>query len=98
MGVLLVAGLGLLAYGVATRTGESGAKPAATAMFSAVREFGAVGVPVPAGARVEQALVVGDRVVLRISGGGDRLIVLDPAGGSVAGSFVLVPEAPAGPR
>jgi hypothetical protein len=100
MGVLLLSGLGLLAYGVATKTGQSGAKPVAGAVSATYRteDFGAVAVPVPAGARVEQTLVVGERVVVRISGGGDRLIVLDPADGSVAGSFVLVPEAPAGQR
>lgn len=97
MGILLLSGLGLLAYGVATKTGQSGAKPVASPTYRA-EDFGAVAVPVPAGARVEQALVVGERVVVRISGGGDRLIVIDPAGGSVAGSFVLVPEAPAGQR
>ena len=54
-------------------------------------------VPVPAGARVEQTLVVGERVVLRLAGGGgERILVLDPAAGTVTGSFVLIPEAPAG--
>lgn len=97
MGILLLSGLGLLAYGVATKTGQGGARPA-SATFRA-EDFGAVAVPVPAGARVEQTLVVGERVVLRLAGGGpDRLIVLDPADGSVAGSFVLAPEAPAGAR
>lgn len=97
MGILLLSGLGLLAYGVATKTGQGGAKPAAP-MFRA-EDFGAVAVPVPAGAKVEQTLVVAERVVLRLSGGGpDRLIVLDPANGSVSGSFVLTPEAPAGAR
>lgn len=97
MGILLLSGLGLLAYGVATKTGQGGAKPAAPIFRS--EDFGTVAVPVPAGAKVEQTLVVAERVVLRLSGGGpDRLIVLDPANGNVSGSFVLAPEAPAGVR
>jgi len=41
-------------------------------------------------------LGVGDRVVLRLAGGGpDRLLVIDPGRGRVAGAFVLAPE-PAG--
>jgi len=99
MGVLIVAGLGLLGYGLMTT--KNGAKPraATSAALStvAVEDFGAVTVPVPAGARVEQTLVAGERVVLRLGGaGGERILVLDPAAGTVAGSFVLVPEAPAG--
>ncbi len=102
MGILIVAGLGLLGYGL--MNAKNGAKPrAATAAAAAspaaavMAEFGAVAVPVPAGARVEQTLVVGERVVLRLAGGGgERLLVLDPAAGTVTGSFVLIPEAPAG--
>ncbi|MCR6632571.1 MAG: hypothetical protein NVV74_22395 [Magnetospirillum sp.] len=97
MGFLLLAGLALLVYGLMT-TSKSGGKPRPAASVSApVAEFGAVAIPVPAGSRVEQTLVVGERVVLRLAGGGaDRLLVLDPAEGKVMGSFVLAPEAPAG--
>ncbi|MGE5547332.1 MAG: hypothetical protein ACM33T_10570 [Solirubrobacterales bacterium] len=95
MGLLLVAGLGLLGYGLTKQSGKGrvGGPVAAT---SAATEFGAVGVPVPPGSRVEQALVAGERVVLRLTGAGaERFVVLDPAGGRVAGTFVLTPEAPA---
>lgn len=96
MGILLVGGLGLMGYGLMNAKNGVKAKPA-TAVSAAVAEFGALAVPVPAGARIEQALVVGDRVVLRLAGGGsERLLVLDPAEGKVSGSFVLMPEAPAG--
>jgi hypothetical protein len=89
MGILLLGGLGLLGYGLTTKTGSS-TKPAALA------DFGAVAIPVPAGARIEQMNVAGERVILRIAGNGpERLIVLDPAAGTVTGSFVLTPEAPA---
>jgi hypothetical protein len=97
MGILLLAGLGLLGYGVATQTGKK-SRPAATAAAPSAPSaaaFGAVNVPVPAGARVEQTLVVGERVVLRLTGGGgERFVVLDPAEGTVSGSFVLSPEPP----
>lgn len=98
MGILLVVGLGLIGYGVATRTGkpETAAKPHAVAT-SAAAEFGVVTIPVPAGARLDQTLVVGEKVVLRVTGGGaERLIVLDPADGRITGSFVLSPENPKG--
>lgn len=99
MGILLVAGLGLLGYGLMNvKNGSKPRVPAPAASTSApAAEFGALAVPVPAGSRVEQTLVVGDRLVLRLAGGGgERLLVLDPAEGRVAGSFVLTPEAPAG--
>lgn len=100
MAILLVAGLGLLGYGL-MNVGAKGGKtrPAAPVVAPAAEAFGAlsVPVPVPAGARVEQTLVVGERLVVRLSGGGgERLLVLDPAAGTVAGSFLLTPEAPAG--
>ena len=48
-------------------------------------------VPLPAGARVEQMAAAGGRIVLRVaSPGGERLVVLDPALGTV-GTFVLAP-------
>lgn len=96
MAVLLLAGLGLVGYGVATKTGQ-GSKTRAVAAAPSAGGFGTVSVPLPAGAHVEQALVAGERVVLRVTGAGaERLIVLDPGDGSIAGSFVLSPEAPAG--
>ena len=93
MGVLLVAGLALLGWGLYSQAGKMAtkSKPTATA-----EEFAAVAVPLPAGARIDQVLVAGERVVLRVTGAGpDRLVVLDPAAGTVAGSFVIAPEAPA---
>jgi hypothetical protein len=92
MGLLLIAGLGLLGYGLTSKTGKSGRAAAPPASV----QFDAVSVPLPAGARTEQMMVVADRIVLRMVGGGpDRLVVLDPAAGTVVGSFVLTPEAPA---
>jgi len=95
MGLLLVTGLAVLGWGLSNTAGKVG-KPRPQVTVAGA-EFATVNVPVPAGARVEQVLVAGERVVLRLTGGGaERLLVLDPADGKVAGSFVLVPEAPAG--
>lgn len=94
MGILLVAGLAVLGWGLSNTAGKTGKpRPAAVADGS---DFGNVSVLVPAGSRIEQTLVVGDRLVLRLSGGAERLLVIDPLAGTVAGSFVLTPEAPAG--
>lgn len=96
MGILLVAGLGLLGYGLFTQTGKGSAKKPAPAAASAGASFGQVEVPLPAGARIDQALVAGERIVLRITGSGpERLLVLDPATGEVSGSFLLAPQPPA---
>lgn len=96
MGALLLAGLALLGWGLYSQSGKMATKAKPSATVSG--DFAAVSVPLPAGAQVQQVLVAGDRVVLRITGGGpERLIVLDPSTGTVAGSFVLTVEAP-GPR
>jgi len=97
MALLLIGGLGLLGYGVATKVAPAKAghgQPMPAAVESG--DFGAVEVPLPAGGHIEQMAVAGERVVLRVGGAGaERLIVLDPASGRVAGSFVLAPQ-PAG--
>lgn len=96
MGVLLVAGLAVLGWGLSNTAGKAGKPRPAAAAVAAGADFGNVNVLVPAGSRIEQTLVVGDRLVLRLSGGAERLLVIDPVAGAVAGSFVLTPEAPAG--
>lgn len=98
MGILLVAGLAVLGWGLSNTSKSVGkSKPATLAAPVVGAAFGTLAIPVPAGSRVEQTLVVGERVVVRLSGaGGERLLVLDPAEGQVMGSFVLTPEAPAG--
>ncbi|CAA7621574.1 conserved hypothetical protein [Candidatus Terasakiella magnetica] len=96
LGVLLVVGLGLLGYGLYSKAhlkggASAGAAPAAVA--AVVAEFGTVQVPIPAGARVEQMVTAGERVVLRLNGpAGERILVLDPGQGKVVGAFALTPE------
>ena len=96
LGLLLVIGLGVLGYGLATKAHLKGSATSANAnkpAAAAASDFGAVQIPLPAGSRIEQMSTIGERVVLRISGGGpERVLVLDPAQGRVAGSFVLSPE------
>ena len=95
MGILLIAGLALLGWGLYSQAGKLATKGKRPVVVS-TQDFGAIAVPVPPGTRIEQTLVAAERVVLRLkdSVGGERLVVLDPANGSVAGSFVLTPEAP----
>lgn len=95
LGVLLLAGLGLLGYGLYSKAPMKGTPTAAAGApaIAPAAEFGQLAVPVPAGSRIEQMVVAGDRVVLRLSGGGpERILVLDPGQGKVAGSFALTPE------
>lgn len=104
MSVLLAGGLALLGYGVATklhRPASVPARPAADRPAAPAAErpdtFGTIAVPLPAGARVAGMAAAGDRVVLHLTGGGsDRLLVLNPATGTVAGTFVLAPPAAGG--
>ena len=72
LGVLLLAGLGLLGYGLYSKAPVKGTPSAASGSpaSAAVAEFGQLAVPIPAGYRIEQMLVAGERVVLRLSGGG----------------------------
>ncbi|MDO8605182.1 MAG: hypothetical protein Q7R40_01480 [Phaeospirillum sp.] len=96
LGLLLVVGLGVLGYGLYTNAHLKGAKAGAAAPSSppaTTAEFGTVQIPLPAGSRIEQMIGVGDRVVLRLVGGGpEKLLVIDPGQGRVAGAFVLAPE------
>ncbi|CAA7622519.1 hypothetical protein [Magnetospirillum sp. UT-4] len=96
MSTLLLAGIGLLVYGFYTKATQMGAKPApmAQAVPAATASFGEVTVALPAGAKVDQVLAAGDRLVVRLGGPGPvRLLVFDPVTGSATGSFVLAPAA-----
>lgn len=101
LGVLIVAGVGLVIYGVASKVGP---KPAPVALSTAAHAptapsaaapspaapFGSIDIPLPDGATVQQVFAAGDRVIVRVGTGkgtGDRLIVLDPTHGQVSGSF-----------
>jgi len=102
MGVLIVAGMALLAYGVATKVrapataaaagaGEPSALPKPPAAG-----FGTLPVPVPKGCVFGPVVANGDRAYLRLAPAGaatpmpacERVIVLDVARGRVLGTIV----------
>ncbi len=91
MGVMILAGIGLVGYGL------SRGKPKPAAM-PGVETVAAVGVfatqyPVPKGSKLEQVSAAGDRVVLRFSGAdGDKLVLIDAHTGQLAGTVTLAPD------
>lgn len=104
MGVLIVVGLFFLGYGVYRNLMPAGKSasgamsgqslPAASSADEGAGYF-AVDLPVPAGGRLEQMTVAGERIVLRFSSPeGDRLTLVDPKTGHVAGTVTLVPTKP----
>lgn len=103
MGVLIVLGIGLLGYGLSVK-GFSLQKAAVPASHSVALPgdpapgdtgYFAVDLPIPSGSRLEQMAVAGNRVLLRLSGtDGDRILVLDPATGHLAGTVTLVGQKP----
>lgn len=99
LGVLIVAGMALLAYGVATkvRAPASSAAGAPSALPQPpAAGFGTVSVAVPKGCAFGPAVADGDRVYLRLAPAGaaaptpacERIIVLDMARGRVLGTIV----------
>jgi len=108
MGILLAAGIGLVVYGVMakfnkpTTPSHAGAEspipsggPANQGSLPA--NFGTMNLPLPTGAKVEQVLSAGDRLVVKLGGTGDalpRLLVIDPARGSLVGTITFTPPAP----
>ncbi len=86
MGVMIVAGTSVLvaviAHRIATRTTD-GAPGAGGAPFSVVLDE-------PAGTRIAGAAAAADRLAVRLQGGGsDRIILVDPQSGVVAGRITL---------
>jgi hypothetical protein len=95
MALLIVVGLGLVGYGMmrktphpaaTTGTVEMAATPAAATPF-------AFDYPAPKGAKLDQVLAAGDRVVLRYSAvDGEHLVFLDSHSGQIAGTILLPSE------
>jgi hypothetical protein len=91
MGLLILAGVALVGYGVSRRP-PSGAPPP-VAQLPGQPAYFAAELPIPRGGRLEQVAATGDRLVLHFSGGeGDRILLLDTHTGQLAGSVTLVPE------
>lgn len=82
MGVLIVAGTMALVIGVARRAagpGPAGLPPSVAAVLDE-----------PAGTRIAGIAPVRDRLAIQLQGGGaDRVVLIDPASGAVAGRISL---------
>ncbi len=96
MALLIVVGLALLGYGLYRNTAHVAAGPAAPGGAGAgSNAYFSVEVPVSAGNHLEQMVVAGEKVILRFSGAdGERILVLDPQTGHLAGTIALVPQKP----
>ena len=102
LGVLIVIGMGVLAYGILVKFDEWRAReddeaaptpravtaPAATGVWA-----GDVKVAVPTGARVAETVVADGRLILRLSlaDGGQRYLIFDLATGRRIGAIELQP-------
>lgn len=103
---MILVGLGVIAYTVATRIADRGGQQTAApaplpapaqspaGVSAQLRPFGDVRVEVPKGTALGPAAFEGDRVIiqLRIPGGGTRLLVVDLATGRKLGTIDLVPS------
>jgi len=90
MGVLILAGMGLVGYGIVKRT----ATPERPAPATAARPYGPVEISLPSGARIARTRTSGERLIveLELAGGGERLLVLDLATGGLVGTIDLKPQ------
>ena len=81
MAVLILAGMGLLAYGLATRVAGGGGDGG--------ESFGVVDVPLPPGCSIAGTEVAEGRLILRLDGlaerGCQQVVVVDMASGEVLG-------------
>lgn len=102
MGVLLLAGIALIAYTIVKRAANpEGAgrptapatSPASTPAAKAPRPPYGLELPLPAGARLLRATPSGERLIveLELAAGGERLLVVDLASGVLVGMIDLKP-------
>ena len=92
MGVLIIAGMGLLVYGLMTRVSwDEVASQPERAPATAVSAFGAVSSALPAGASVVSVSVDKGRAVVhvRLAGGGAEIRLFDLATGAASGTIQL---------
>lgn len=93
MTLLLVVGLGLLGYGLYSKSKHLSADRAPEPPESAAAPIGASSVALPQGARIVDMVAAGERVVLRVEGGegGEhgRLLIVDPLRGAVVGTVTF---------
>ena len=86
MAVLILAGMGLLAYGLATRVAGGGGDGGGG---DGGESFGVVEVPLPPGCSIAGTEVAEGRLILRLDGlaerGCQQVVVVDMASGEVLG-------------
>jgi hypothetical protein len=83
MGILIVAGTVALVIAIARRSASPVVSTAPLPAFSAVLSE-------PAGTRVAGIAAVRDRLAIQLQGGGaDRVVLIDPASGSITGRISL---------
>ncbi len=84
LGVLIFVAFGVLAYGIATKFKTSGETPTS-------RHFEATNVEIPAGARIVETRIGGNRIILRVetSDGSMALILIDAGTGKRTGVIYL---------
>ncbi len=89
LGALVILAFGLLVYGLSQNWHRlsTPSQPAATAKTPAAT-WGHVGLGQPADSRIQSVTPAGSLIVVQVvSGGDERLVVLDPASGAVVGTF-----------
>lgn len=98
MGVLIVAGMVLLVYGLVTRTGGGGEEQAALRVedAGAAMDFGTLNLTIPDGCSIASSELAGHRLVVRFTGQAERgcqqLVIVDLAGGRELGRVRAVPD------
>ncbi len=101
MGVLILAGMGLVAYGIVKRAAipERPAQPVAApappaTSSAAARPYGPVEISLPSGARIARTRTSGERLIveLELADGGERFLVVDLATGGLVGTIDLKPQ------
>jgi hypothetical protein len=84
LGVLILMAFGVLVGGLIMRAGSAGAP----------REAYRTAIPAEAGARVSEATIAGNRLILRIEGAtANEVVIVDAGSGRVIGRVVLAPPA-----
>lgn len=98
LGALVIVAFGLLVYGLSqnwhrlSSPSPVSAQPpnpqSMTAAKAPAATWGHVGLGQPADSRIQSVTAAGNLIVLQVvSGGDERLVVLDPASGAVVGTF-----------
>jgi len=86
MGILIVVGLGFVAYGLVGRTSKLGSAPVG---------FGEISLDLPAGCTIAAAESEGGRIIVRTDGPGERgcqqVLVIDQSGGKILGRIHASP-------